>query len=246
MSGLGSPCYRKLWYNANATEPEALRPETKLKFLYGDIIEELLLALAIAAGHKVEGMQDELVIDGIKGHRDCVIDGVTVDIKSASAFAFDKFAKNGLKGFTKYSYGKAIEVPASEADAFGYISQLSSYVYAAKDDPLVTDKVNGAFLVLDKTNGRLCLDVYDLSEEIEHKEGEVAVIKELASQPMAPPKQFDPVPDGKSGNMKLPTVCSYCNHKHTCWPGVRTFLYSNGPRYLTKVMKTPDVKEIKE
>ena len=97
------------------------------------------MSLCVAAGHKVEGAQDALTIDGLKGHRDCVIDGVTVDIKSASAYNFDKFKFSTLR----------------TDDTYGYISQLSSYVYAAKDDPLVTDKVNGAFLVINKSTGEL-------------------------------------------------------------------------------------------
>jgi hypothetical protein len=43
-----------------------------------------------------------------------VIDGVTVDVKSASKYGFEKFLKHNLR----------------EDDPFGYISQLSSYVYA--------------------------------------------------------------------------------------------------------------------
>lgn len=244
MSSLGTPCLRKLWYSVNNTDAaEPLRPSTKLKFLYGDILEELLLSLAVAAGHKVEGMQDELEIMGIKGHRDCVIDGVTVDVKSASSFSFKKFENNGLKGYTYTMYGKQITVDAKDADAFGYISQLSSYVYAAKSDPLVTDKNRGAFLVIDKVTGDLCLDLYDLTEEIKAKEDEVAGIITAMVLPV-PDRPYAPEADGKSGNKKLHKVCSYCQFKNECWPGLRTFLYSNGPRFLTTVNKTPNVKEV--
>jgi hypothetical protein len=43
--------------------------------------------------------------------------------------------------------------------------------------------------------------------------------------------------------MKLGTGCSYCAFKKHCWPGLRGFAYSGGPRYLTNVVKTPDVPE---
>lgn len=59
-----------------------------------------------------------------------------------------------------------------------------------------------------------------------------------------PERAFQPEPDGKSGNMKLGLQCSYCNMKHACYPNLRTFIYSNGPRYLTTVVKTPDVPEV--
>lgn len=230
MSNIGHPCKRKLWYDLNSDESEEIRPDTKLKFLFGDILEDLLIALAVAAGHEVTGTQDEMNIGDIKGHRDCVIDGVTVDIKSASSFAFKKFQGNRLR----------------EDDAFGYISQLSSYVYAAKDDPLVTDKTGGAFLVIDKQHGYICLDYYDLTPEVANKASEVDLTISIVSKPTPPERGFAPQPDGKSGNMKLGVNCSYCIHKHTCHPDLRTFLYSTGPRYLTTVNKTPNVMEIKD
>src|SRR3546814_6138990 len=52
------------------------------------------------------------------------------------------------------------------------------------------------------------------------------------------------VPDVKSGNRKLNTGCSYCAHKYRCRPDIRTLIYSTGPRYLTKVERTPDVLEL--
>jgi len=168
MSNIGTPCYRKLWYSLHLPlSGEPLRAETKLKFLYGDILEDLLLSLAVAAGHTVEGEQTVLEINGIKGSRDAIIDGVTVDVKSASSASFKKFQKNGLR----------------EEDPFGYIQQLSSYVYAAKDDPLVIDKTKGAFLVVDKVTGSLCLDTYDFTEEFKTKETFVEAAKALSSLP---------------------------------------------------------------
>ena len=50
--------------------------------------------------------------------------------------------------------------------------------------------------------------------------------------------------DGKSGNRKLSTGCSYCSHKVKCWPTLRAFKYSNGTRYLTVVEREPNVEEV--
>lgn len=229
MSNLGQPCNRKLWYHIHEDyDGEELRAPTKLKFLYGDILEDLLISLAKAAGHEVTGEQDTMEIAGIKGHRDCVIDGVTVDVKSASSFSFKKFKDHDLRN----------------NDPFGYISQLSSYVYAARNDPLVKDKKGGAFLVVDKQHGTLCLDYYDLTPEIDTKEVVVEHTKKEVNGPTPPPRAFSPVADGKSGNKKLPMNCSYCDHKHSCWPKLRTFLGSRGPVYLTEVKREPRMKEI--
>lgn len=230
MSSLGTPCTRKLWYQVNTPdEGETLRPPTKLKFLYGDMLEALLLSLAHASGHTVEGLQDTLYINGVKGHRDAVIDGITVDVKSASSYGFKKFKEGRLR----------------DDDPFGYISQLSSYVYAGhKKDPDNVNPVVGAFLVINKENGELCLDLHEFSSEIETKEQEVQALKDMVTREIPPDRSFEPEDDGKSGNKKLPMVCSYCQFKQTCWPSLRTFIYSNGPRYLTTVKFTPNVPEV--
>jgi len=229
LSSVGTSCKRKLWYKVNKpTSGESLRPNTLLKFFYGDMIEELVLSLAKASGHTVEGEQSKLNVHGVKGHRDAVIDGMTVDVKSCSSYAYKKFKEGKLK----------------DDDPFGYVSQLSSYVYAGKDDPLVTDKTHGAFLAVDKQNGNVCLDVYDFSEELDKKEAEILDVKKTVEGDI-PEEKIDPVPQSKtSDNMKLSMQCSYCEFKYVCWKGIRTFIYSYGPEYLTEVNTEPKVPEI--
>jgi len=232
MSGLGTPCDRKLWYKINQTDNAIpLRANTLLKFFYGDMIEELALSIAQQAGHTVEGQQDKMEAHGIKGSRDCVIDGMTVDVKSASPYSFKKFQEGNLRG----------------QDPFGYISQLSSYVYAAKDDPLVTNKTHGAFLVIDKVNGHICLDMYDFTEEMKTKEEEITRIKEMVKAKIPPDRGFEDVPQSKtSPNMKLGMECSYCEFKKACFPGLKMFAYSHGPVYLTKIKKPLKVDEVED
>ena len=231
MSNIGTPCKRKLWYYLNLPEHEQDLPaNVHLKFFYGEIIENLLLSLAKAAGHTVEGEQDEIVVDGIVGHRDAVIDGVTIDVKSASSASFKKFEKNELR----------------VDDPFGYIQQLTGYVYGAKDDPLVKDKTGGAFLVMDKTLGHITLDYYDLTPELHLFPSRLVATKMMATMKTEPHREFEAVPDGKSGNMKLPAACSYCDYRKECWKGLRTFIYSSGPVYLTKVVNLPKVPEFKD
>jgi hypothetical protein len=231
MSNIGTPCKRKLWYYLNLSEHEVDLPaHVHLKFLYGDFLEVLLLSLAKAAGHSVTGEQDEVVVNGIVGHRDAIIDGVTVDVKSASSMSFTKFEKNELR----------------INDPFGYIRQLTGYVKAGQTDPLVTDKTGGAFLVIDKTLGKLCLDYYNLSSELVLIDKQIEEAKAFTKLPIEPLREWEPVPEGKSGNMKLPSACSYCDYKWTCWPTLRGFAYASGPTYLTKVVKVPLVPEFKE
>ena len=227
MSNVGQPCKRKLWYYVNlpTTIESELTPATHLKFFYGDIIETLVLNLAKAAGHDVQGEQDEISVEGIKGHRDCVIDGMVVDIKSASSMSFDKFKYGRLK----------------TEDPFGYIGQLTGYLAAAQDDPLVTNKNEAAFLAIDKQHGHIVLDVYDLRDEVADFNEELKTTKALVDSASVPNRAFEDIPEGKSGNMKLCAACSYCDYKDFCWPGLKQYFYARGPVWLTKVVKEPRV-----
>lgn len=228
MSSIGQPCERKLYYEVNSPQDaEELRPEVYMKFLFGDLTELLLFFLVEASGHKLEGTQDTQDIVGIKGHRDAVIDGVTVDAKSASTYSFKKFQNGDLE----------------KDDPFGYVIQLQSYMHSGQNDPIVTDKDRGAFLVVDKTLGHLCLDFHKYRklpmEAIYERK------KDLVKQSEPPARKFDPIPEGKAGNKKLGVNCSYCPFKTKCWPNMRTFLYSTGPVSFTEIVKEPLVPEIK-
>lgn len=228
MSNVGRPCERQLYYEVNhKEEAEPLRPEAHLKFLYGDCIELLMLFLCEAAGHTVEGTQDEQEIEGIKGHRDAVIDGTVVDVKSASTYSFRKFSEGKLE----------------EDDPFGYVDQLQSYLYSGQDDPKVTDKTRGAFLVVDKTLGHICLDFHE-TQDIDYSRI-YRYKKSMVNSDRTPERGYDPVPDGKSGNEKLGVSCSYCSFSKKCWPQGRTFLYSSGPTTLVTVKREPNVPELK-
>lgn len=230
MSNIGTPCTRKLWYSLHKPHVgEELRPATLLKFMYGDMIESLILSLAEAAGHRVEGKQTVLDCYGIKGSRDAVIDGVTIDVKSASTRAMDKFRSNGLR----------------TDDPFGYLRQLTGYVHGGKDDPLVKDKTGGAFLAVDKQHGHIVLDYYDLTEELSNIGEHINGLRVMASSSKLPERSFEDESDGKSGNRKLGINCSYCEYKKECWPTLRTFLYSRGPTFLVDVVVTPKVPELR-
>lgn len=225
FSNIGKPD-RQLWYAHNEPEHgEELTGKTQFKFMYGDVIEQLILFLVKETGKfTVTDEQLEIEQDGVKGHLDAVIDGVVVDVKSASPHAFKKFSKGTL----------------FSDDPFGYVGQISGY------RNVVTPRGPGpAFLAVDKVDGSIAiLDVpKDMAEEFQPAP-RIKYLKEMLDQPNPPKRCYSDVEDGKSGNMKLMTNCGYCAFKHRCWPGVRTFLYSTGPRFLTKVVRQPDVPEV--
>ena len=229
MSNIGRED-RFLWnvYN-DVDKGEDIQPHTYVKFLYGHIIEELLLFLTRAAGHEVTDEQKKCEVNGIKGSMDCRIDGVVTDVKSASTFAFKKF-KEGTLAYD---------------DPFGYVAQIKGYAHSEGETKfgwLAMDKQNGhlTYLLYDTEDTQAPIHdliSYDIGERIEH-------IKKVVEQKEPPSVCYEPIADGKSGNQKLAIGCSYCSYKKECWPSVRGFAYSSGPRYLVEVHNEPKVQEI--
>ena len=229
MSNIGRKD-RFLWHVVNKPNvQEELAPNNYIKFLYGHLIEEMLLFLVKVSGHEVSDEQKLVDVNGIKGSMDCKIDGVVVDVKSTSTFGFKKFK----------------EATLAYDDPFGYIGQLKGYAKAE-------GQTSYAWLAMDKQNGHLCVLKYDetdtqapvhseISYDIEER---IDHIRTVTSLPEPPEPCYPLEPDGKSGNMKLAIGCSYCPYKHECWKGLRAFRYSNGIRYLAEVVNEPKVQEI--
>ena len=230
MSNIGKKD-RQLWYSYNGYKGEELMPHTRIKFLYGHLIEEMVLALTKLAGHDVTDEQKQAEVDGIKGSMDCKIDGVLTDVKSASPYGFKKFKDGSL----------------INDDPFGYVDQIKGYAHSEG----VTDV---GWLVMDKTNGHLTYLKYDMADESQWYwsklnffsiEERIKNIKRVVKSDTPPERCYKPIADGKSGNMKLAVGCSYCAYKHECWgKDLRTFIYSTGPRYLTEVKFVPSVLEV--
>lgn len=225
MSNVGR-APRQLWFEKNSEIINAPSPSTQIKFLYGHLLEEIVLMLARISGHVVTDEQKEAELNGITGHMDCKIDGEVVDIKTASKFAFKKFQNGTL----------------ADEDNFGYLSQLACYEASEGTE-------NGGFLVLNKESGELCLYRPDDMEKPNIKETIDDIISTVNSNDI-PDKCFEPIPDGKKGNMKLPKQCNWCSYKFECHKdandgeGLRAFKYSNGVVYLTHVESEPNVEEI--
>ena len=229
MSNIGRDD-RYLWNVYNDVEKsDDIQGHTYVKFLYGHLIEEMLLFLTKAAGHEVTDEQKKCEVNGITGSMDCKIDGIVTDVKSVSTYGFRKF-KDGSLAYD---------------DPFGYIGQIKGYAYAegaTKFGWLAMDKQNGhlTYLMYDSEDTQAPvydLISYDIKERIDH-------VKKLVEQPTPPDVCYEPIADGKSGNRKLAVGCSYCAYKKECWPSVRAFAYSTGPRYLIEVHNEPKVQEI--
>ena len=225
MSNVGKPT-RQLWFEKRDSEQNTASAPLQIKFLYGHLLEEILLMLARMSGHTVTDEQKEVKVEGITGHMDCKIDGEVVDIKTASKFAFNKFKEGTL----------------ADNDPFGYLSQLAAYESAEGTE-------SGGFFVINKESGELCLYRPDDLEKPNIKQKISKTISQLDSN-TKPDFCYPPVPEGKKGNMKLDKNCTWCKYKFECHAesndgaGLRTFKYSSGPAYFTKVKVEPRVQEI--
>ena len=212
------------WFASNKFTGEKLLPKTLIKFMYGHMIEEFLLMLVRMSGHEVTDEQKQVSIKGITGHMDCKIDGVVIDVKSTTNFGIKKFQDGTL----------------AANDSFGYIDQCKAYAHAEGETKF-------GWLAMDKQNGTLSTLVYDMNDK-EHPmydyykediEERVAYVKQCVAKVDRPSRCDSPVEDGKSGNLKLPTICSYCKYKTHCYPEVRGFYTGSGPKFLTTVVKPP-------
>ena len=227
LSAIGKPD-RQIYNSYHGVEGEPIRGATYIKFLYGHLVEGMLLALTKLSGHTVTDEQKTVVVEGVVGHIDGRIDGVLMDVKSCSSYGFKKFRDNTLH----------------LDDPFGYIAQLKSYAYAEGDTTygwLAMDKANGTLAWLQYNEEHTGAHYYDaINWDAAER---VRAVKELVGGPL-PPQCYDEVPDGKSGNLKLATGCSYCKYKHTCFPDLKVYHYSTGPRYLSVVVREPNVLNI--
>jgi hypothetical protein len=225
MSILGKPS-RQLWYDKFS--PKDKKEENaglNLKFLYGHIIEHLVLYLAELAGHKIEDQQMKVEIDGVTGHIDSKIDGEICDVKSASSFSFKKFQTGEIVG----------------DDPFGYHAQLSGYETA-------NGTKDGGFLVVDKSTGDICFYKPDDMAKPNVK----TLIKDLKNtlEKDTPPEKCYPYKEEKNGNKTLAIGCQFCPHKWECHTdanggkGLRVFRYANKDTILADVIKLPKVDEV--
>lgn len=224
FSEIGDPCPRKLHYRFNSPHlAEKHDGNTLIKFFYGNMLEDFVLAATEAAGHVVADRQGRAILDlddgwKVTGRIDAIIDGVLVDVKSTTKYGEEKF-KHGLVD-----------------DPFGYALQLGGYAVAL-------GLTSAGFLTIQKELGHL--GWYPIT--VDKKKvisGAQAAVKAVTSDITELPR-LDPVPQSKtSKNMKLCTSCGYCPYKKQCWPEMRTFLYSNGPEFLIKVVDVPRVMEV--
>jgi len=223
FSELGDTCVRRMWFKHHKPElGETISSATRIKFLYGDMLEELVLQLARDAGHKVEGEQQgvEYVAGDwrVRGRIDAIVDGVVVDVKSVTKQSERKFHDHLVE------------------DPFGYYGQLNGYACVLKNEDM-------GFLTIQKELGHIHYFPFTPDQEVFEHGIERAIGALNRDTPVE--TVLDDVPQSAtSKNRKLCTTCSYCAYKRECFPSLRAFAYSNKVEFLTDVVDLPRVPEI--
>lgn len=210
FSNLGQDA-RKLWLEKNHGRPP-MDAFTTLKMKFGDMAEQLMMALLVASGANVTDIDKEVeyTIKGvkIKGRMDLKIDNKVVDIKTASTYSYDM----------KFESLSTLQVK----DDFGYCGQLIGYSLADGESKaggwLVIDKVTGAFKFVDAAPLNALKPIQDTIKDIEYKIGVLNGTKPVPTCTNVVDEYFNKKLTGKK---VLGTGCNYCSHKEVCHPTIQ-------------------------
>jgi len=214
MSGIGRPlCQQKL-----DKDPDVVAENDYtliMKFLLGDIIEAIAIAVMKASGVKIQSEQEGVSLSiadmVMNGTYDVKINNKIYDIKSTSPGSF-------ASKFGAYGGYEAIK----ESDPFGYITQGYLYSEASGCD-------FGGWIAINKSTGEWAIcdapDLQDEDKKVALDAAEVNIRNIVDDAPFE--RGFEDFPEtykdtDKSvkltGNRLLPKDCSFCGYKKHCWP----------------------------
>ena len=211
MSMIGRPLCQ-LQMEKSGAEAETPPYNSKMRFIFGDLIEALAVAILKSSGVKIDDFQKKVKYvfgdDEINGTYDVKIMDKIWDIKSASPYAF------------QYKFGEAGGFDALlKDDPFGYVSQ--GYLYAGADD-----KEFGGWIAINKSTGEWSVVETPINDD-EHKKKAIEQAKKNvhALNTNAPFKRlYEDIPESfnkkLTGNRVLGKECSFCPYKKACWEGL--------------------------
>ena len=217
MSGVGKPlCQQQL---GKEGIEEELDYSTVMRFIFGDLIEAVAIAILKGAGVEVSDQQKRVSTDiagkTISGSMDLKIKGLDGtkkiwDIKSASPYSFDRKFGN-LGGYDSLK----------KDDPFGYIAQGMMYEHADGDK-------FGGWIAINKSNGEWAICEVPSDTEEEKLEVLESVTRTVSMLDNIDTK-FRKFPDiiemhktsggeVETGNRLMNSTCSLCGYKKHCWP----------------------------
>jgi len=210
MSNIGRPlCQLQMEkkYSSDSNVGYADDYNSKLRNLYGDIIEAVVVMLLKTVQVKINGLQGKVKLKtkyfDIKGTYDIIIDDKVYDIKSASNFSFIHKFKKGFKSM-------------AESDVFGYLPQ--GYLYSK-----ALNKDFGGWIVVNKETGEMLI-TSPPDNDSDYKRKAIRRARRnikalMTDEPFERKFELKNEKFNKSetGNKVLDTVCTFCQYKHKCW-----------------------------
>ena len=208
MSSIGRPLCQ-LQMEKSGAETETPAYNSKMRFIFGDLIEALAVAVLKSSGVKIDEFQKKVKYvfgdDEINGTYDVKIMDKIWDIKSASPYSFQyKFGESG--GFESLL----------KDDPFGYVPQ--GYLYAGADD-----KEFGGWIAINKSTGEWLTCEAPLADDeykataIKNAEDNMKSITEKKPFKRCYSDIEETFRTKKTGNKVLGFVCSFCPYKLPCW-----------------------------
>jgi len=210
MSSIGKPLCQ-LQMEKSGAVAETPSYQSKMKFIFGDLVEALAVAILKSSGIKIDDFQKKVSHtfdkDKINGTYDAKILGKVWDIKSASPYSF------------KYKFSEGFDAILKD-DIFGYVSQ--GYLYSEAEGVDF-----GGWIAIDKSSGEWAVVETPINDEKHAKEALEKAKSNLKALNNDEPfkRQFEDIQEtfnGKpTGNKILGKECSFCSYKKTCWENLQ-------------------------
>ena len=210
MSSIGKPLCQ-LQMEKSGVETETPSYQSKMKFLFGDLIDALAITILKSSGVKIDEFQKKVSHtfgkDKINGTYYAKILGKIWDIKSASPYSF------------KYKFAEGFDAILKD-DIFGYVSQ--GYLYSKAEDVDF-----GGWIAIDKSSGEWAVVETPINDDKHAKEALEKAERNLKALNNDEPfkRQYEDIEEtfnGKAtGNRVLGKECSFCPYKKSCWEGIQ-------------------------
>ena len=209
MSSIGRPLCQ-LQMEKSGAESDTPSYNSKMRFIFGDLVEALAVAILKSSGIKIDNYQKKVSHDfgkdKINGTYDVKIMDKIWDIKSASPYSFKHKFSEGFDAILK-------------DDTFGYASQ--GYLYAKAEGVDF-----GGWIAIDKSSGEWAVVETPINDEKHSKDlldkAERNVKALNNNEPFK--REYEDIEEtfnGKlTGNRVLGKECSFCSYKKACWGNI--------------------------